>query len=103
MCNHFRPRRHRLTASAYRQTRTDRQAVWQDVTWAESAADESSARIFALTAFLAPVALLNLTTPPKARKRVDGVRRRRYEIACYARAGAPSVGWCASTAFCPWN
>ena len=32
VCNHFRPRRHRLTASAYRQTRTDRHAVWQDVT-----------------------------------------------------------------------
>ena len=32
VCNHFRPRRHRLSASAYRQTRTDRHAVWQDVT-----------------------------------------------------------------------
>ena len=31
VCNHFRPRRHRFTASAYRQTRTDRHAVWQDV------------------------------------------------------------------------
>src|SRR3981081_450176 len=34
VCNHFRPRRHRLTASAYRQIRTDRPAVWQDVTLA---------------------------------------------------------------------
>ena len=32
VCNHFRPRRYRLTASAYRQTRTNRHAVWQDVT-----------------------------------------------------------------------
>ena len=40
VCNHFRTRRHRLTASAYRRIRTDRQAVWQDVTWAESAADD---------------------------------------------------------------
>jgi putative transposase len=34
VCNHFRPRRHRLTASAYRQIRTERYAVWQDVTLA---------------------------------------------------------------------
>jgi putative transposase len=32
VCNHFRPRRHRLTASSYRQIRTDRHAIWQDVT-----------------------------------------------------------------------
>ena len=31
VCNHFRPRRHQFTASAHRQTRTDRHAVWQDV------------------------------------------------------------------------
>lgn len=31
VCNHFRPRRHRLTASAYRQIRTERHAVWQEV------------------------------------------------------------------------
>jgi putative transposase len=30
--NHFRPRRHLLTASAYRQIRTERHAVWRDVT-----------------------------------------------------------------------
>src|SRR6266545_3046549 len=30
--NHFRPRRHLFTASAYRQLRTERQAVWLDVT-----------------------------------------------------------------------
>jgi putative transposase len=30
--NHFRPRRHGLTAPAYRQTRTDRHRVWRDVT-----------------------------------------------------------------------
>jgi putative transposase len=30
--NHFRPRRHLLTASAYRQIRTERYAVWRDVT-----------------------------------------------------------------------
>jgi putative transposase len=28
--NHFRPRRHRLTASAYRQIRTERCAIWRD-------------------------------------------------------------------------
>jgi putative transposase len=28
---HFRPRRHLLTASAYRQIRTERYAVWRDV------------------------------------------------------------------------
>jgi putative transposase len=28
--NHFRPRRHRLTASAYRQIRTKRCAIWRD-------------------------------------------------------------------------
>jgi len=32
--NHFRPRRHRLTASAYRQIRTHAHIVWQDVTQA---------------------------------------------------------------------
>ena len=32
--NHFRPRRHRLTASAYRHIRTERYAVWRDVTLA---------------------------------------------------------------------
>jgi putative transposase len=32
VCNHFRPRRHRLTASAYRQIRTARHASWRDVT-----------------------------------------------------------------------
>jgi len=32
ICNHFRPRRHRLTASTYRQIRTERHIVWQDVT-----------------------------------------------------------------------
>ncbi len=30
--NHFRPRRHRVTASAYRQFRTQAHTVWQDVT-----------------------------------------------------------------------
>jgi len=30
--NHFRPRRHLITASAYRQVRTDRYTVWRDVT-----------------------------------------------------------------------
>ena len=34
VCNHFRPRRHRLTASAYRQFRTERHAAWRDVTLA---------------------------------------------------------------------
>jgi len=32
VCNHFRPRRDRLTASTYRRLRTERYAVWQDVT-----------------------------------------------------------------------
>ena len=32
--NHFRPRRHRLTASAYRQVRTRAHTAWQDVTQA---------------------------------------------------------------------
>jgi putative transposase len=32
VCNHFRPRRHRLTASTYRHIRTERHMVWQDVT-----------------------------------------------------------------------
>jgi putative transposase len=30
--NHFRPRRHRLTASAYRQIRTEAHSAWQAVT-----------------------------------------------------------------------
>jgi putative transposase len=30
--NHFRPRRHLFTASGYRQIRTERHAVWRDVT-----------------------------------------------------------------------
>jgi putative transposase len=30
--NHFRPRRHRLTAAAYRETRTERFATWRAVT-----------------------------------------------------------------------
>ena len=30
--NHFRPRRHLLTASAYRQIRTERHTVWRDIT-----------------------------------------------------------------------
>jgi putative transposase len=34
VCNHFRPRRHRLTASAYRHLRTQRHAGWLDVTLA---------------------------------------------------------------------
>jgi putative transposase len=34
VCNHFRPRRHRLTASAFRQVRAERYAVWLDVTLA---------------------------------------------------------------------
>jgi putative transposase len=32
VCNHFRPRRHRLTATAYRQLRAERHAIWLDVT-----------------------------------------------------------------------
>jgi putative transposase len=32
--NHFRPRRHRLTASSYRQFRTQANSAWQDVTQA---------------------------------------------------------------------
>ena len=32
--NHFRPRRHRLTASAYRQIRAEAHMAWQDVTLA---------------------------------------------------------------------
>jgi putative transposase len=32
--NHFRPRRHLLTASAYRQIRTERHTVWRDITLA---------------------------------------------------------------------
>jgi putative transposase len=34
VCNHFRPRRDRLTASAYRQVRTERHATWWEVTLA---------------------------------------------------------------------
>src|SRR5918911_1669633 len=34
MCNHFRPRRHPLTASMYRQIRTERHASWLQVTLA---------------------------------------------------------------------
>ena len=34
VCDHFRPRRHRLAASAYRQVRTERHAAWRDVTLA---------------------------------------------------------------------
>ena len=30
--NHFRPRRHLLTASAYRQIRAERHTVWRDIT-----------------------------------------------------------------------
>ncbi len=32
IASHFRPRRHRLTAAAYRQTRTERFATWRAVT-----------------------------------------------------------------------
>ena len=32
IADHFRPRRHRLTAAAYRQTRTARFATWRAVT-----------------------------------------------------------------------
>jgi putative transposase len=32
--NHFRPRRHLLSGSSYRQIRTERYAIWQDVTMA---------------------------------------------------------------------
>src|SRR6476660_450273 len=32
IASHFRPRRHRLTATAYRQTRTERFATWRAVT-----------------------------------------------------------------------
>jgi putative transposase len=35
VCNHFRPRRHRLTAAAYRQVRTERHVAWLQVTLAE--------------------------------------------------------------------
>src|SRR5918911_3480966 len=34
VCNQFRPRRHRLSASAYRQVRTERHASWLQVTLA---------------------------------------------------------------------
>jgi hypothetical protein len=33
VCNHFRPRRHRLTASTYRHIRTERHATWLQVMW----------------------------------------------------------------------
>jgi len=32
IASHFRPRRHRLTAAAYRQTRTERFRTWDEVT-----------------------------------------------------------------------
>ncbi len=32
IASHFRPRRHRLTAAAYRETRTERFATWREVT-----------------------------------------------------------------------
>jgi len=32
IASHFRPRRHRLTAEAYRQTRAERCACWRAVT-----------------------------------------------------------------------
>ncbi len=35
---HFRPRRHRLTAAAYRETRTERFATWREVTSVAAAA-----------------------------------------------------------------
>jgi putative transposase len=34
VCNQFRPRRHRLTASTYRQIRAERHVIWLDVTLA---------------------------------------------------------------------
>jgi putative transposase len=32
IAGHFRPRRHRLTAAVYRQTRNQRFATWREVT-----------------------------------------------------------------------
>jgi len=32
IASHFRPRRHRLTAAAYRETRAERFATWRAVT-----------------------------------------------------------------------
>ncbi len=38
IASHFRPRRHRLTAAAYRDTRADRFATWREVTGVAAAA-----------------------------------------------------------------
>jgi putative transposase len=32
VCNHFRPRRHRLTASAYRRLMEEQRQTWHEVT-----------------------------------------------------------------------
>jgi hypothetical protein len=32
VCNHFRPRRHRLAATAYRQLMDEQRATWREVT-----------------------------------------------------------------------
>jgi putative transposase len=37
VCNHFRPRRHRLTASAYRQRMEEQRQTWREVTAVPSA------------------------------------------------------------------
>jgi putative transposase len=37
VCNHFRPRRHRLTATVYRQLMDEKRQTWRDVTAVPSA------------------------------------------------------------------
>jgi putative transposase len=32
VCNHFRPRRHRLTATAYHQLMEEQRQIWREVT-----------------------------------------------------------------------
>lgn len=61
---HFRPRRHRLTATAYRETRCEGFATWRAVTGTPAMAQPTTPPTFGTPSFPAfPPARLNLTVP----------------------------------------
>jgi putative transposase len=58
VCNHFRPRRHRLTASAYRQLMDEQRQTWREVAAVTARRPSTHPGTSSV-----PVALTNLTTP----------------------------------------
>jgi hypothetical protein len=90
VCNHFRPHRHRLTATAYRRLMDEQRQTRRVVTRFQLPAKSATDRPTGTSSV--PATLINLTTPDWARKfRLKLVQTRANFSEHCGRLGAPEL------------